>query len=128
MKEVHRSRIAASFAWPLMIAIAGAAFGIMSQDAYARRGRGGPSPAQKKAQQEKAQEAAAMQKALLKARADKDKEILKRFDLNGNGKIDGTESGPWDKYWREVKLGTIPHPYSEIKLDKPAAKTASKKK
>lgn len=102
------------------------AIGLTTGIAEARRR--GPSKAQLAAQKEKKEQAAAMKAAVSKAQKAKDAELMKKYDLNKNGKIDGNEKPSWDKFWREVDLGQIPHPYSTIKLDKDDLKTSASKK
>lgn len=89
--------------------------------------RRGPSPAQIKAAQEKQKAAAEQVQAYEAAKVKKDKEVLAKYDLNKNGKIDSTEQASWDKYWREVHLGKTPHPYTEIKIDSASNKTSTTK-
>jgi hypothetical protein len=89
--------------------------------------RGGPSAAQIAAMKAKAKEQQEQAAALEAAKTKKSQEILNRYDLNKNGKIDGTEHPAWDKYWREVKLGKEPDPYSDLKIEKPTSTTAKKK-
>jgi hypothetical protein len=121
-----RTHLTRRLGWITLAVLAGI-FVIQVDDAMARRRRG-PSPAQKEAKKEAQQEKTEAAKALAKAQQAKDKEILKRFDVNKNGKIDGAESGPWDKFWRDVKLGNTPHPYSTIKIDADKDDKDTKKK
>ena len=93
-------------------------------EAQARRR--GPSPQQIKAAQEKQraeQEAAQKYQAALDA---KRREVFDRYDLNKNGKIDGTEKPMYDKYLREVKLGKQPDPLLAIPYPKVETKSTSK--
>ncbi|HEY5314026.1 MAG TPA: EF-hand domain-containing protein [Pirellulales bacterium] len=76
--------------------------------------RGGPSPAQKKAMQQYIQQQQQMQQNMAKAQQKRDKDLMDRFDLNKNGKIDVSEKTAYNKYWRDVRLGKIPHPYANI--------------
>jgi hypothetical protein len=109
-----------------------AGIGIATPDAEARRGRSGPSPQQIAAMKKAMAQQAEMEKKLAAAQQKKDQQTIARFDLNGNGRIDGPqEKGPWDKFWREVNLGKTAHPYASISPNdiKPdAPKTAAKKK
>jgi hypothetical protein len=89
--------------------------------------RGGPSPAQKKAMQQYMQQQQLMQQNLAKAQQKRDKELMDRFDLNKNGKIDVAEKPTYDKFWRDVKSGKQPHPYSTITEAEITANPAAKK-
>lgn len=90
--------------------------------------RGGPSPAQKKAMQQYVQQQQLQAQNLAKAQQKRDKELMDRFDLNKNGKIDVAEKPYYDKYWRDVKLGKAPHPYSTITEAEINANPAAAKK
>lgn len=104
---------------------------LLGSEAQAR-GRRGPSPAQIKAMQEQLkaqQEAEQKYQAAVQA---KFKEVLDRYDLNKNGKIDGTEKPAYDKYLREVKLGKqadpiLAIPYPKVEVKKSGSSTAAKK-
>jgi hypothetical protein len=89
--------------------------------------RGGPSPAQKKAMQQAMQQQQLMQTNLAKAQQKRDKELMDRFDLNKNGKIDVSEKPAYSKFWRDVNLGKTPHPYSTITQAELTANPAAKK-
>lgn len=67
---------------------------------------------------------AEMNAKIAAAQKKKDQEILARFDLNKNGKIDTTEKPAWDKFWRDVRTGKTPHPYDSLDL---TSKTAARK-
>ncbi|HEX4130886.1 MAG TPA: hypothetical protein VHZ24_12660 [Pirellulales bacterium] len=109
------------------LAVGVAASLLLSANDQAMARRRGPSKAQVAAQKEKRDETAAMKAAVAKAQKGKDAELMKKYDLNKNGKIDGGEKPAWDKYWREVETGKTAHPYSTIKIDKDDLKTDKKK-
>jgi type II secretory pathway pseudopilin PulG len=94
-----------------VVLLALASWTIMSLSAEARRG---PSKQQIQALQQQQQQQQQMAVNLEKAKQKKDDEVMKRFDLNKNGKIDSNEKAPFDKYWRDVRLGKEPHPYASI--------------
>ena len=90
--------------------------------------RSGPSSAQiaamKKQQQEQLQQQQNYQKAVQK----RDAEVMARFDLNKNGKIDSNEKAPFDKYMRDIRLGKEPSPYASITAEEIKGTTADAKK
>jgi hypothetical protein len=124
-------RIARTFRFACIAALAAAFITLgLASPAAARRGY---SRGQIQALQKKMQQAQQQQQGLSKVEAQRDQEMMSKYDLNGNGKIDGAEKPAWDKYWREVKLGNQPHPYSTItqaevsKAANPSSKSSSKK-
>ena len=84
--------------------------------AEAQRGRRlGPSPQQVKKMQEDMQ---FQQQEMMRVQAEmaaKDKEIMARFDEDGNGKLFGKEKAKYDAYMRDVRFGREPNPYAGIK-------------
>ena len=70
--------------------------GLLVSPAAARRGI---SQAQIKAYQKQVQQQQQMNQGLSKVQADRDKETMSKYDLNGNGKIDGSEKPAWDRFW-----------------------------
>lgn len=114
----------------LLIVIASTALVTLAiNDVHARRG-GGMSTAQKKALMEQMQKQQQYQQNVATAKQKKDKQTFDRFDLNKNGKLDPNEKPAWDKFWRDVRLGKEPHPYSTITQSEltanPNATTAAK--
>ncbi len=94
--------------------------------AEAQRGRGN-SQALKQMQQQQ-QQMMAYQAEYQKEMAKKDAEILAKYDLNKNGKIDPNERAAFEKYLRDVKSGKEPDPYASIKVDMTKVSGANNKK
>lgn len=100
---------------------------LLAPEAQAR-GRRGPSPAQIKAAQEKHKAEQEAEQKYQAALAAKQKEVLDRFDLNKNGKIDGAEKPLYDKYLREIKLGKQPDPLAAVPYPKVETKSSTTQK
>ncbi len=108
----------------LLVLPAMAIVSFLADEAQARRR--GLSSAQIKAiqaQQKAEEEAEQKYQAAVYA---KYKEILDRYDLNKNGKIDGTEKPMYDKYIRDIKLGKQPNPILQIPYPKVEVPKTSK--
>ncbi|MFM7108903.1 MAG: hypothetical protein ACKOZU_09960 [Planctomycetaceae bacterium] len=88
-----------------MVVAAGLSF---SPAAHAQRGR--TSAAQRAAMQRMQQQMQAYQKEL----ADKNAEILKQYDENGDGRLLGPEKSKCDKYMFEVQKDRQPNPFAGI--------------
>ncbi len=74
------------------------------------RGRGNNAAVKRHQQavKQQQQQFAKMLAAYEKAQKEKYDAFMKRFDSNGNGKIDGKEKAPAHKYLRELELGKNP--------------------
>lgn len=76
--------------------------------------RRGPSPAQIKAMQE---QAAYMQLEMVRYQAEiaeKNVEIYKSFDQDGDGQLRGGEKSRYDKHVHEIQTGKAPNPFAAI--------------
>lgn len=82
--------------------------------ADARPRRRGPSPAQIKAKQE---QMAYMQLEMVRYQgeiAQKNQEIYKSFDQDGDGVLRGGEKSRYDKHMHEIETGKAPSPFAAI--------------
>lgn len=83
---------------------------IGTSSSEARGGRGGSGAM--RAYQKMAQQSAKIMQQQMQAYQQQQKEqydaFMKRFDTNKNGKIDGKEKGPAQKYLRQIELGQDP--------------------
>ncbi|HEV7225301.1 MAG TPA: hypothetical protein VGN42_21525 [Pirellulales bacterium] len=94
------------------------------------RGRGNSAMMRfyRQAAQKQQQEMAKQMAAYQKAQKEKQAAFMKRFDANGNGKIDGKEKAPAQKYLRALELGKNPDKgFSGGFSAQPAAKSSSSK-
>lgn len=96
---------------------------LAAPEAQARRGY--PSAAQIRAAQEQQRAQEEAEQKYQAALAAKRKEVLDRYDLNKNGKIDGPEKPLFDKYLREIKLGKQPDPLLQVPYPKVEVKKSS---
>jgi hypothetical protein len=95
--------------------------------AEARRGRGS-SRAMQQAMKKQQQMFAKWMAEYQKAQKEQYDAFMKRFDSNGNGKIDGKEKGPAQKYLRELQMGKNPDKLKFTTKSKPESKSKSKSK
>lgn len=75
------------------------------------------SAAQRAAMQKQKQQMQAYQKDVeryQKEMADKQAEIVKQYDENGDGRLTGPEKSKYDKYMFEVQKGRQPNPFAGI--------------
>lgn len=89
------------------VAFSMAAITLSSSNAFARGGYGAMRNYQRLAQQQM-QFVQKQQAALEKQQKEAHDAFMKRFDTNKNGKIDGKEKGPAQRYLRELNLGKDP--------------------
>lgn len=101
---MHTSRSCSHLLKTVLIAVSMLALLLTTSESFAR-GRGGPSPAQKKAMAEQQKRYQEMVKAQQAEMAAQQKAFMTRFDTNMNGKIDGTEKAPAEKFMRDLQLG-----------------------
>jgi|LakMenEpi03Aug12_release.lakeMendotaPanAssembly.Ray.scaffolds.fasta_scaffold219336_2 hypothetical protein len=81
-----------------------------------RRGRGrGPNPQQTKKMQEEMQFQQQEMQRVQNEVAAKEKELLAKFDENGDGKLSGAERSKYDKHLRDIRFGREPNPFADIK-------------
>lgn len=81
----------------------------------ARPRRRGPSPAQVKKMQE---EMAYRQQEMIRVQTEtaaKEKELVAKFDENGDGKLFGAEKAKYESHLRDVRFGRAPNPFADIK-------------
>ena len=101
--------------WAAVVGI-GLACAASADTAFAqRRGRRGPSPQQIKAMQEQMQY---QQQEMIRVQTEtaaKEKELVAKFDENGDGKLVGKERSMYDAHLRDIRFGRAPNPFADIK-------------
>jgi hypothetical protein len=83
--------------------------GLCVSPAAAQRGR--PSSAQMKQMQQQQQQQQQNMYGIQLVLEKRQKEVLAKYDLNGDGKLDAKEKPSYDKYMREVRSGKQPNPF-----------------
>ena len=95
--------------WCLVASMAVLAWSVIVTDSYAAKRPNNVNNAQRQAQAKQKQAQIQQMQAQRKAQEDALKreqaEAIKQFDTNKNGKIDGDEKAPYEKYLREKRLG-----------------------
>jgi hypothetical protein len=114
----------------LAAVLAAAALSLGAADAHARgRGNSAMTRFYRQAWQKQAQEMSKQMAADQKAQQEKQAAFMKRFDTNGNGKIDGKEKAAANRYLRELELGKNPDKgYSSGFSAQPSSSSSSKPK
>lgn len=95
-------------------ALIGLALPCMESEAAKPRRRG-PSPAQVKKMQE---EMAYQQSEVARVQAEvaaKERELVQKFDENGDGKLFGAEKAKYEAHMRDIRFGRAPNPMADIK-------------
>lgn len=91
--------------WLLLAAVC---LSLWSAPADARWGRGNPYRGYQQVMRKQMQYMQKQQQAYQKQVKADQEAFMKRFDTNHNGKIDGKEKGPAQKYLRQRELGIDP--------------------
>lgn len=97
------------------VAVAALAACLAGGPAHAQRSRS--SAAQRAAMQKMQQQMQAYQKDVQRYQremADKNAELVKQYDENGDGRLLGPEKSKFDKYMFEVQKGRQPNPFAGI--------------
>jgi hypothetical protein len=77
--------------------------------------RRGPSPAQtKKMQEEMAYQQSEVARVQTEVAA-KERELVQKFDENGDGKLFGAEKAKYEAHMRDIRFGRAPNPMADIK-------------
>lgn len=85
-----------------------ASFLVIAPDASAQRGGYGAMRAYQRVAQQQMQFMQKQMQAMQKQQKEEYDAFMKRFDTNKNGKIDGKEKGPAQKYLRKLEMGVDP--------------------
>lgn len=85
-----------------------ASFLVIVPDASAQRGGYGAMRTYQRVAQQQMQYMQKQMQAMEKQQKDEYDAFMKRFDTNKNGKIDGKEKGPAQKYLRKLEMGVDP--------------------
>jgi hypothetical protein len=91
----------------LLIVLGCAAAVTLPQTALGRGYRRGPSQGQVKAMQAYQKQMQQQFEAAVKREQAEQKAFMDKFDTNHDGKIDGKEKGPAEKFLRERRLGKV---------------------
>ena len=81
----------------------------------ARPRRKGPNPAQVKKMRE---EMAYRQSEVVRVQTEiaaKERELMQKFDENGDGKLYGAEKAKYEAHLRDIRFGRAPNPMADIK-------------
>lgn len=89
-------------------AIIFASFLVIAPDASAQRGGYGAMRAYQRVAQQQMQYLQKQMQVMQKQQKEEYDAFMKRFDMNKNGKIDGKEKGPAQKYLRKLEMGVDP--------------------
>lgn len=77
--------------------------------------RRGPSPAQtKKMKEDMAYQQSEVARVQTEVAA-KERELVQKFDENGDGKLFGAEKAKYEAHMRDIRFGRAPNPMADIK-------------
>jgi len=98
------------------VAALGLACLLTADVAEAQRGRRrGPSQQQIKTMQEEMQYQQMEIMRVQQETAAKEKEMMAKFDENGDGKLYGKEKSKYESHLRDIRFGRAPNPFADIK-------------